>query len=444
MSDAPTYDVAIVGGGPTGATAAILLARAGLRTAVIEKDAFPRFQIGESFLVETYELLRRLDLLGRLAEIPHLDKLGAELAFGNAEETSMRFRFDQALTPGENRTFNVARADFDALLLDEARVSGADVLQPAAVRKILRLDDGRVELDLGESRLDARVLFDASGQATLVGRHLGTRRVLREPHLRKVAYFQHFEGVERLDGEREGYPTIVMAEEGWFWIIPLNACVTSVGMVVEPGVVKRAGVPADRMLAWGVARCPLVRRRMRAAAGPEQNRVRADFSYRCEPFAGPGYFLLGDAATFLDPVFSSGVCMGMRSAVAAAETAIELLAGRLAPERARRRYARRIEVPTREFFRIIRHFYDHSFRELFLNGSGPLGVHRAVLDVLAGHVYPRASFAARWRLRLLEAFIVAQRHLPLVPRRPRFSLFDADPAPAAATMTAAATAADRP
>src|SRR5690606_16515381 len=134
-----------------------------------------------------------------------------------------------------------------------------------------------------------------------------------------------------------GFPIIVMCDEGWFWMIPLDERTTSVGLVLDPAVAKQVDAPANRMLQWAIRRCPAVLRRMRQATGPDINLVRSDFSYRCEPYAGPGYFLVGDAATFLDPVFSTGVCLGMKSAMHLGGQIIAMLRGDLTPQAARHR-----------------------------------------------------------------------------------------------------------
>ncbi|MFP5289304.1 MAG: NAD(P)/FAD-dependent oxidoreductase [Thermoanaerobaculia bacterium] len=305
------------------------------------------------------------------------------------------------------------------MLLDKAREAGAEVREECSVRKILRLEDGRVEAETEAGPVSARFLIDATGQSTFLGKHLDLRQVL--PDHRKVAYFDHFEGVARRCGPEGGFIVIVICDEGWFWLIPLDETRTSVGVVMDAEAAKRLGVPPERMLAWAIERCPAVRERMEAAVSLGEHRVLADFSYRCPPYAGPGYFLVGDAALFVDPIFSTGVCMGMMSAVEAAKGISALLHG-ASPERVRRRYTRYVDGSSSVFFRLIDGYYQHSFRELFLNGQGPLRVHQAALSVLAGYVFPRPSFALRWRLRLLWLFVRLNRFVPLVPRRQRFSL----------------------
>src|SRR5207248_7181641 len=144
-------------------------------------------------------------------------------------------------------------------------------------------------------------------------------------------------------GVENGHPGIIMADEGWFWLIGLDEKRTSIGFVAHPDLVKRAGVPANRMLAWAAARCPVVRDRMARAKGEAINRVLADFSYTCRPYAGPGYFLVGDAAAFLDPIFSTGVTLAMISAVEAARHTVAMIGGRITPDAARRNYIRFID-----------------------------------------------------------------------------------------------------
>jgi flavin-dependent dehydrogenase len=423
------YDAIVIGGGPGGTTTAMVMARAGLKVCLLEKDQHPRFHIGESFLPRNMEMLRDLGLEEELLKLPHLTKLGAEFGMGNDHKT-MTFRFDSGLLP-KLGAFNIERSIFDAMLLEHAKKAGVVVLENTAVRGIHKLENGRVEVATAGKVFGGRVLMDASGQGTVVGRHLGIRRNVDDPELKKVAYFQQFNDVERLPGDAAGHPSVFMADEGWFWVIGRDEKVTSVGFVTRPDFTKQLNVPADRVLQWAIARCPVVRDRMRNATGEPTNRVFADFSYVCSPNAGPGYFLVGDAACFLDPIFSTGVTLAMVGGNHAAKLAIAMLRGEISPAKAQKDYSRFVTGSTTVFWRLIRNYYRHSFRELFLEGRGPHDVHRAVISTLAGEVFPQPVWALRWRIRLFEMYGWIQRFVPLAPRRPRFSLVQEAPIPLA-------------
>lgn len=415
------YDVLILGGGPAGSTTALVLAREGKRVLLLERSTFPRFHIGESFLPRNMALIKELGLEPELRKLPQVEKRGAEFLMGDGQGEPALFWFTDHFTRGETVSFNMERAPFDQMLLKAARDAGAEVHENCAVKKILRLEDGHVEAltDLGE--VSARYLVDASGQATFLGKHLGLRKV--HPSHRRIACFSHFEGVARKPAPEGGFIVIVVNDEGWFWLIPLDETRTSVGVVMDADKAKRIGIPSERLLAWAIERCPAVRDRMTAAVERVEPRVLADFSYRCAPYAGPGYFLAGDAAVFVDPIFSTGVCMGMMSGAEAARSISALLRG-ASPEPVRRSYIRFVSGSSSVFFKLIHLYYQHSFRELFLSGGGPLRVHDAAMSVLGGYVFPRPSFALRWRMKMLEFFIFLNRYVPLAPRRKPFSLID--------------------
>ncbi len=418
------FDLLIIGGGPAGTIAAMAARKRGLSVVLLEKATFPRFHIGESFLPATFDRLKELGLEPALRKLPHVPKFGADFAMGYGGKVLMIDFADGFV--GCDEAFNIERSVFDTMLLEEAGKSGA-VVKQGAVKEILKLSDGdcRIATDIGE--IHCKYILDASGQNTVIGRHLGTRTPVSDPNLKKVAYFSQFEGVERPEGKRAGHPLITMMDEGWYWMIPLNERVTSVGMVLGADDSKKIqaqeSLTPERMLQWGIDNTPLVKEKMKNARPLHSgNQVIADFSYHCRPYAGEGYFLIGDAAAFMDPIFSTGVSVAVNSGMAAVGHVDDLIKGRKSAAVVRKRYIAHLEESTGTLFKLIRQYYDHSFRELFLNGTGPLQVHKAVIGVLAGNVFPRPPFNMRWRLKFFDYCVSWNRRKQLVPRRRKFSL----------------------
>ena len=419
------HDFLIIGGGPAGALAGLTAARLGRSAIILEKAAFPRFHVGESFLPATLDLLKKMGLEPALRKLPHMPKFGAEFAMGNGGPI-LDIDFSEGYCDGKE-TFNIERSIFDEMLLREAGKAGVQVCENTAVREIARLQDGdvRVLTDTGQE-IRGRYLLDASGQSTVVGRHLGSKIPVNDPKLQKVAYVGHFENVVRNDGTKAGNPLITMMEEGWFWIIPISSTRTSVGMVLDVAIAKKIGqeenIAADQMLQWGIARCPVMRDRMKNATGQATNGVVADFSYKCKPYAGEGYFLIGDSAAFMDPIFSTGLCVAADGAISAVNFVDRILKNKIKPANARAIYTRQIEDCTDVLFKLIEQYYDHSFRELFMQGKGPLSVHKALIGLLAGNVFPRPPLKIRWRSRFFDFLIELNRKRQIVPRRRRFFL----------------------
>ncbi|MGH9868680.1 MAG: FAD-dependent oxidoreductase [Candidatus Polarisedimenticolia bacterium] len=424
----PDADVAIIGGGPAGATAAALLAAHGRRVVVLEKETFPRFHIGESLLPFNMDLFRRLGIESRLrGQFVH--KHGALLMSSDGSVTRY-ISFADGIVPGYPMAFQVLRSAFDELLLQRAAELGAEVHQGTTVLEATPSSRTGCELtvqgpgDAAPRRIAARFLLDASGRDAF----LASRRGLRDmtPHLRKAAVFAHFEGIPRAEGIRGGDIILVVLKDGWFWMIPLPGGVTSVGLVAEGTSLRKTGLPPEQLLEEALRRCPAARRLTASARRISQVWSASDYSYGCRDVAGDGYLLLGDAAAFIDPIFSSGVWLAMSSAEMAADALHEALGSRpdaadLSPRRFRP-YERKVRSHVATYTRIVSRFYEPHFNDIFLSPGGRWGIRQAVVSLLAGHVEHRLGVRAR--LNMFYGIIRVQQRVRLSPEVPLLAAFE--------------------
>ena len=421
-------DALIIGGGPAGACTAIALARLGYTVDILEKEQFPRFHVGESLLPSVNAMLHDLGLSETLQKLPTITKRGAEIAAASEQDTGALLYFESGKKWGQTETFNIERSVFDKALLDfAANQPNVRRHQAVNVQAIEKLSQGDCKLQTSAGPMHAKIVLDCSGQATVLGKHLGIKKVIQNH--RKVAYTGHFNGVERLDGDAAGFITLVMANEGWFWSIPIDKERTSIGMVVDKTAsttMRKQGVKSGQELAWAIERTPLLAKRTINATFPEITRSVSDFSYTCSPGAGDGYLMVGDAEAFLDPVFSSGLHLAIASAIDAAH-AVDRILNNDNPQAAQQHFLNRGATRRRFLFHYINLFYSHPFRELLLQGSGPLGVHRALIAVLAGRCED-IPLSMRWRLKLLDFFHARQQASGnIIPKRDGWSLFENQP-----------------
>ncbi|MBV8146952.1 MAG: tryptophan 7-halogenase [Gammaproteobacteria bacterium] len=393
-------DVAVIGGGPAGSTAAALLARRGHRVMLLEKAHHPRFHIGESLLPMNLPLFERLGVLDKVRALGVL-KPGADFEADN-ERGYNTFAFRRALGDSPPHAFQVWRADFDRMLFEHARGCGALALEGHEVVQCEQAGprDTRLEVrtDAGETyRVDARYVVDASGRDTF----LSARRKLRRRNRlhQSAAIFGHFRGAAPRAGEDAGNISIYRFEHGWMWMIPLPEGVMSVGAVCRPDYLKqRRGPTLDFLLATLQRNPGLWRRIEHAELIGNKVHVTGNYSYDSKRLGGPGWMLIGDAFAFVDPVFSSGVYLAMTGAEQAATAVDAVLREPAIEKQLLRRLERRYRQGIRRFSFFIYRFNDPVMDRLFRQPSNRLQIEQGMISMLAGDLFDTPRVLRRLRL----------------------------------------------
>ncbi len=323
----PDCDVVVIGGGPAGSTVSALISDAGYRVHLYERDRFPRFHVGESLIPETYWVLQRLGMIDKLRKSPFVKKQSVQFFSANGQE-SAPFYFGEHKQHESSQTWQVVRSEFDTMMLANAQEHGVVAQQGVRVRDVLfagdRVRGVRIQPANGPEReIRARVVVDASGQSALLMNRLKLR--VWDPILNKGAIWSYFRGAVRGRGRDDGATLILQTgnRQGWFWFIPLHNDRASVGVVAPfDYLFKRSGTHEATFLEE-VENCQAVGQRLAPSERIHDYLATRDFSYRASKVAGKGWVLIGDAFGFLDPLYSSGILLALRSGELAADVIVE-------------------------------------------------------------------------------------------------------------------------
>ncbi len=325
--ESQSYDAIVIGGGPAGSTAATLISKAGHRVLIVDRERFPRFRLGESLMPATYWTFERLGVLDKMRASPFVQKHSVQF-FTKTGKGALPFYFAEFDEHESSQTWQVDRSAFDLMLLEHATENQVEVCQGVNVKDVIFEQDRArgVEIEYEDgtrSRLDARVVVDCSGQTSLIARKLKLKQV--DPVLKHASIYTRYRNAWRDEGRDEGATHILhtSSERSWFWYIPLPDDQVSVGVVGPVEYLLGRSEPLEKVFHDELEICPRVSERIKDAQRIFEIKAIRDFSYISKQIAGDGWIMAGDAFGFLDPIYSTGVFLALKSAEFAADAVIE-------------------------------------------------------------------------------------------------------------------------
>jgi flavin-dependent dehydrogenase len=361
-----TFDAVMIGGGPAGASSAAILAEFGHRVVVLEREKFPRYHIGESLIPFTYQPLHRLGLIPRMKESAFVRKYSVVFISRNGEASEPFYFFNRYDRDTIAQTWQVLRSEFDQILLDHARARGAEVIEEITVKELLR-DGGRVtgvraqKADGEAIEFRAPITLDCSGKEAFTAVRNGWR--MKDPYLNKVAVWTYYRGSKREPGIDEGQTTVAyVPEKGWFWHIPQHHDMVSVGVVAEGKYLTRGGVKEpEQIFKREIEQNRWIKDHLSVGEPVGRYYLTSEYSHHSRHCGCDGLLLVGDAFAFLDPVFSSGLMLALKSGVMAGEEVHRaILDGDFSPERFED-YGSALRLSVENMRKLVYAFYDPKF-----------------------------------------------------------------------------------
>lgn len=413
-----SFEVLIIGGGPAGSVAGAWLGQQNRKVLICEKERFPRFHIGESLLPNGNRILQEIGIWEKIKQAGFVEKFGAEFTLPDSSR-SVRNVFADGLVKGLDRTYQVERSRFDEILLKHAEESGSQVRQRALVQKIAPTDSGwSIEiknLDTEETQtIESRWIIDASGRGCVMGRVLGINKE-PIPYPGRFAVFNHFEGVPRANGKAGGNINVHRLKDAWFWLIPISDTVTSVGVVAQKGARAKETESREDFFWRKLNESPFLAESLANATATDTYRIESDYCFSYERYGQDQALLAGDAASFIDPVFSSGVYLALESGLLSAKTINTQLKtnNRNVPQRIYARYTRSMKARIQVIRRLIESYYDNKSFEVFMNPQPYFKLPAAINSILAGCSQP--PLRVKWRFWLFRKLCELHKKRALAP-----------------------------
>jgi flavin-dependent dehydrogenase len=413
MKQESKLDALIIGAGPAGSSAATLLAQHGHRVLVLEREKFPRYHIGESLLPFTFEPLQRLGMIDKMRGSAFVKKYSVQFVSPSGKASQPFYFFNRYDRDTVAQTWQVLRSEFDQLLLDNAREKGADVLEETTVKELIK-EDGRVVGARAQTKggpvteYRAPITLDCSGKEAFSAVRENWRQ--NDPYLNKIAVWTYYKGAQRDEGIDGGATTVAyVPEKGWFWYIPQHNDIISVGVVAEGKYLTRDGVKDPKEIFHReVEQNQWIKQHLAHGQSTGTYRLASEYTQHARYCSRDGLLLVGDAFAFLDPVFSSGVMLALKSGTMAADEVHKAIIARDFSAERFADYGRYIREGVENMRKLVYAFYDPNFSFRTLTNKYPSAT-GWVTDCLSGDV--NKDFSELWRQ--IGEFVPLPESLPL-------------------------------